>query len=312
MSERCFRACQTRSMEQSQDRDPSLGTLVGIVLPTLFASTVTPAEGTDEALSKTSLEWQKMGRWADMAEMHGALKGVDKGRFTELIGRIASAGEQLGLAHTASRDARGWLLESDPQPKHGVGARALAEVTGYYSISAAHGMANVSIRTLLLNADTAATVNNAYPKAKGFTPFANNRDAWQPLNSNVITNLEAAADATGEDSVSSLIDTLRNLIEDPRWKALAGRRDIDFHRWRPQSIEGGVNQGSPWETLPDGTMQMSVYANSTYSVPDPRPLVQEAIDGLTALGDTMGRWLELWPEALRSLGVPLFKADTDD
>lgn len=299
-------------MAQSKGPDHTTGTLVGIVLPTLFASTVTPANGADEELRKIALDWLRMGHWADLAEVHGALNGVDKGRFTELIGRIASAGEQLGLADTASRDARGWLLDSDPQAKHGVGARALAEVTGYYSISAAHGLVNVTLRTLLLNTVSAATVNSAYPKGKGFAPFSDNRDVWQPLNSNVVTNLEAASAATGEPTVTSLIDTLRTLIDDTRWKAVAGRRDVDFHRWRPQSIEGGVNQASPWESLPDGTMQMSIYVGSTYPLPDPGPLVQEAIDGLIALGDAMGTWLALWPEALRSLGVPVFRTGADD
>lgn len=283
------------------------GTLVGIVLPTLFAGTIEPATGDDEHLGKVALEWQKMSIWADVAEGHGALHGIDNGRFTELIGRIASAGEQLGVADTVSRDARAWLAEPDPQPKHGVAARALAEITGYYAISAAHGLVNVSLRTLLLNSTSAALVNTAYAKAKGFAPFSTDRDAWQPLNANVVTRLEAAAVATGEASASSLIGVLRTLIDNPQWKALAGRRDIDFHRWRPQSIEGGVTQANPWQTLPDGTTQLTVYAGSTYLVPDPVRLVREAIDGLNVLALAMSEWLELWPESLRDLGVPVFK-----
>lgn len=76
---------------------------------------------------------------------------------------MASAGEQLGLAGTCEQDARRWL---DPDGRRPPGwqmaPRALAEITGYYALGAAHGLANVTLRTLLCDRAAAQVINDAF------------------------------------------------------------------------------------------------------------------------------------------------------
>ena len=99
---------------------------------------------------------------------------------------------------------------------------------------------------------------------------------------------------------------LAELIVDPRWIALDNRRSTDFHRWRPQSVAGGVPQTNPWEPLPNGQHVMTVRVSNGYTVPDDEALVREADHALDALADAMDQWLEQFPLVTRDLGVPLF------
>jgi hypothetical protein len=122
----------------------------------------------------TAIEWQNAGASATFSELYGTLAGAPQGRTSELVGRIASAGEQLGLAWTAEQDARRWLEPGQRRGGWDVAARSLAEVTGYYAMSAGHGLANVTVRTLLLHADSAAVLNEKYRRAKGFVPYDSN------------------------------------------------------------------------------------------------------------------------------------------
>lgn len=86
--------------------------VVAAVLLTLFSGTVNPVTPNDTAIIEAAKQWQMMGTRAGTAEIRGMLNGIPEGRLTEIFGRIASAGEQLGLAMTCSRDANGWLVSS--------------------------------------------------------------------------------------------------------------------------------------------------------------------------------------------------------
>lgn len=94
----------------------------------------------DRRLSKTALAWQANGNDADFAEMSAVVSRSEPGRMHIIIGRIASAGEQLGLAGLAYRDARAWLEKGGAGNDVRFSARALAEVVGYFALSAAHGV----------------------------------------------------------------------------------------------------------------------------------------------------------------------------
>ena len=189
-------------------------------------------------------------------------------------------------------------------------ARALAEMCGYYAISAAHGLINVTLRTLLFFPACAHAINRVkkYKKAKGFPPFSRATAAWVPFNGNEVDLLRPAASAANDERVTTWFEIVDALAEDPSWKALTMRRHEDFHRWRPQSISGGVAPQDPWEYGP-GFASLSWYASSQYQPLDPSVLVAEAQQGLEVLGNAMGDWMGTWPAALKALGCPMFKVN---
>lgn len=285
------------------------GRLVAIVLPTLFAGPATDASVRDKRIIETAQEWQKMSVWAHMVEIHGMTHGIPEGRLTETIGRMAATGEQLGLASTCSRDARRWLAQPSDTISGPIAARSLAEITGYYTLSSGHGLANITLRTLLLDVSAAASLNAKYKEAAGFPPFTDDRAAWRPLSHQLVEALRNAAQVVQQPTVSSLVGVLADLVTDPRWIALEARRGADFHRWRPQSIAGGVPQKSPWSQLPHGQRSMTVGISNGFVPPDHEALVTEADDALDALTAAMDEWMALFPSATRDLGVPLFATE---
>ncbi|MGZ0213304.1 MAG: hypothetical protein ACKVI4_12610 [Actinomycetales bacterium] len=279
--------------------------VVAVVPQTLFAGPATPPRPRDEHIIEVSRETQKLGVHAVFFELHGANHGLPRGRLSEVLGRAASAGEQLGLASATSRDAHRWLAQSDQSLIQQVASRALAEITGYYTLSAAHGLGNVTLRALLTNKVSAAVVNEMYPRAQGFMPFSDNREAWVVLGARLVKTIEAAAATVGGADISALVNAVVSLQSDPRWTALEQRRGIDFHRWRPQSIDGGVRTQNPWQDLGNG--QFSISTPQDNIVPDHEALVREADEALDALAEAMDKWQEALPMAMRDLGVPIFK-----
>ncbi|WP_147261956.1 hypothetical protein [Blastococcus sp. TF02A-26] len=283
--------------------------VVSLVLATLFSG-VQPDPWPDPhpLAVRTALEWQQVGTHAVFAELHGTTHGLPRGRLAELIGRIASTGEQLGLSWTCEQDMRRWLApDAQERDSWAVPARALAEITGYYAISAGHGVANVTLRSLLVQPEAAAVINQDkdLKRAKGFDPFSTVPAAWVPLNEKVATVLLNAA--AGRGAAQEMAELVVALTRDARWVALTNRRHVDFHRWRPQSVSGGVATSNPWESTDTGSYSLTMYGRSQHEPPNTSELIAEASDGLEALAECMERWLDVWPSAIRDLGVPLFK-----
>jgi len=290
---------------------PDGAQLVAIVLDTMYCNTKVARSVHDNELADTALQWQRFGRLASALEMHGAMHGVENGRMTEFAGRIASAGEQLGLAATASRDAKRWLDSERASTGWMVAARATTEISGYFAISAAHGLANVTLRMLMFNPTSAAIIKAEHKRAGGFAPFSDARAAWQPINVVVAGTIDVAAASVGKPAVEALAGCVSDLAKDVRWQTLVAHRDVDFHRWRSQTMPGGVAQENPWET--DGeTSSMTVYAQSTHEVPDPEHLARDSDEGLEALSIAMRGWMAKLPEALRDLGVPALEIPESD
>ena len=167
---------------------------------------------------------------------------------------------------------------------------------------------NVTLRTLLLSPVSADAINQVpkYKQAGGFPPFSTTIDAWRSFNETEVHRLKPAVEAADDASVSKWFAIVAGLAEDGRWLALTSRRHEDFHRWRPQSISGGVVTKNPWETG-DGFASLSF--PSVYEPLDPFMLVTEAQEGLEALGNAMSDWMGTWPSALKALGCPIFKVN---
>ena len=220
-------------------------------------------------VQRTAMDWQEIGAHAQWAELLGATSGAVEGRMA---------------------------------------TRALAEMCGYYLLAAAHGLGNVTVRTLMLSGPAATALKIKVPEAKGFPPFSEDRAAWPPLNSRLAAAAKDAAVATGEGAAVDLAQVVVDLLAAPRWTALVSRRDTDYHRWRPQGLpSGGVPQRSLWDRTQPGTRTLSGRA-LFYDPVDHKALCRVAGDALDELDTAMRKWLEMWPGALTACGAPLFKS----
>ncbi|GAA1795121.1 hypothetical protein GCM10009682_16060 [Luedemannella flava] len=264
---------------------------------------------TREAVLDTALEWQKRGVLASFVEVKAtSMFGVGKNLAHELVGCVAAAGEQLGLAWTSEQDSERWRGSS--ASGRDMTMRALADIRAHFSLGAAHGMANATLRTLLLSKipGDAVVAADKSKQIKRNPAFSSDRAAWPTFNARLVTALEAGVSASGQQSVADLVKCLRDLRDDSRFQALEDRRGMDYHRWRPQSLPAGrgVPQSTLWTVAVDTA---SIGIGGDYPadpLADAEIVSGVATDGMDAVAEAMQRWLDEWPAALKGLGADLF------
>ncbi|MEN2741671.1 hypothetical protein ABCS02_28125 [Microbacterium sp. X-17] len=254
---------------------------------------------------------QGVGWQAPLAEFQATMKGVPRGLGHALLSRIAATGEQLSLAWTALSDARRWLQPGVDASTAAMGGRALAETAGYFMIAAGHGLANATLRVLLLN-------ENAREAAGGISgiivgdPFTTETRGWISLERDAARKLRRYARAAGGDDALRLAEAVGELAKDPAWRELIDTRRRDFHQLRPQSVSGGVNPHNPWK--PNGKEGSVVLRVTTRPTMEPIPaadaiaIADAALEAITTAAET---WLEVWPYAQADVGVPMHKLDRD-
>ena len=303
------------SPDNKNAEEPADTRLASMILRTFAppAQAGTLAEPTRREIAETAHEWQQVGAWADSLELHGSTLGLPADTMHELAGCVAAAGEQLGLAWTGEQDAQGWqTANSDGKP---MAVRALADIRAHFSLGAAHGMGNATLRTLFLARGASDAVTQANRHFRPYPPFSDDREAWPTFNASLVRALEAGAVATNEARVIDHVAVLRMLVDDPRYTSLVERRGMDFHRWRPQGLPGGsgVPQASLWKKS-DGTRVLSFGGGfPPDALADPDLVSAIATNGMDAIAETMKLWLDRWPDAMAALGVKVWKtSDGDD
>lgn len=290
--------------EQGSPDDPQAGATLTALVPLSLScpDVIYRPEDREHPLAETSVSFQDLGSSVWMPEMHGMLNGQAPGRVAEILGIAAGAGEQLGLAYACTLDARRWLAHpTDDEPKNLLSARAFAEMANYYVLGAGHALFNSTSRLLAMDPACAAKL-----KLTPFDPNPNPHKAWPSFNSKTVETLEKILDGRQLPLTKSLVQLLRDLVDDARWMALVDRRHTGYHRWRPQSVEGGAATTSPWKQGADGRLVMEISSSSGHVPLDSQLLVDEARAGLDALGEAMAQWLELMPATFAELGVPAF------
>lgn len=283
-------------MTSDSDRIPELekGDLVAPV--SLSSGTLVGENELDRRVRKVSVEYQRVGLDAGFAEMQSVVNGIEQNRATELVGRIAAAGEQLVLAGAAFRDARSWQFRGEPTAA--VAGRALAEMVAYFAYGAAHGIINATARLFAMERRSRELFKQG-AKGKfsndGFPPFGTKPGHWISFNSN---NIESIGNATGHHPEAlHLLEVLRDLNADKLWTAMIDRRHNDFRRWRPQSSSAGVAPESQWCDAGEEVQALVIRDGNVYS---PEPLgtfVAEAELGLETLTTAMKAWIMLYPAA---------------
>lgn len=242
-------------------------------------------------------------------QWNGARWATD--RVTEIMGRIGASGEQIALALAASRDARRWPTEREPgvpaPPEEVMAVRAHAEMVTYWALGAAHGLGNVLLRMLWLHTDARPIIEAAYPKAKSFPPFSEDRNAWEALGSRLITNAQKAASAAGPSPVDEIVAALDDLVQDPRWDGLMQIRGVNFHQWRPQTVGGGTPKHSMVKQDAAGRDMITVGTRPTNVAPNHELAIAAADDGLDALVEAAIRVDQNVFEGLNDMvGVEIF------
>ncbi|MEJ1816066.1 hypothetical protein [Clavibacter michiganensis] len=292
------------------DQEPPNSKLSSAVIGTLFpGDSGQPFTNADQEQLSVSQDWQMLGALYEFAELHGVTKGLPNGYLADLLGRAGAGGEQLGLAFAARRDSEVWR-HTTPEPKQearrNIAGRAMAEASGLWALSAGHAATNVVARVVRIHKGS-----TRLDKDLNWTglpvPFDHGRFANLSLNFATVKHIRRAAATTGESDLAALVEPLSLLARSPAWLALVARRDIGYHRLRPQSIEGGVPSQSPWVTdESSGTLTLSVSTFSNYVPPALEDIVDEAVAGYDALSSSMRKIRDRLPAAMRAAGVPLW------
>lgn len=287
---------------------PSESVTIGAVIATFFPDGGKPIDEADIGRFQVSLKWQNLTLVAQLAEVRGIMAGMPIGYMAELFGRAAAAGEQLGLALTAVRDAevwRGTVPEPGQENMRLLAGRALAEASGLWSVSAGHALVNVVAR--VVRAHRSSTHLDKKFKWEGPPePNVTSRHSNLSLNAETVKALRRAALETEETPIRAFVEPLVHLVNSSAWEALTLRRDVGYHRWRPQSIEGGALTRSPWVDEGRGTMSLSLGTSSGHVPPTVEDLVAESRDGHNALSSAMNAILAKLPEALKSADIGLW------
>lgn len=269
-----------------------------------------PFTDADRARAMVPHDWQMLGTQYQWAELLGVGRGLPHGYFADLLGRAAAAGEQLGIAFAALRDAEVWRdTATDPtsESHRSIAGRAIAEASGLWAVSAGHAAVNVVARVVRIH-DNAMGLDKKLGWSGPPTPFDAGRLANLSLNPETVKPIMAAARRTDEATLVELVSPLVALTKSAAWTALVARRDAGYHRLRPQSIAGGVPPENPWEAdQTAGTLRLSVSTFSRYLPPVLEDVVSETQAGYDALSSAMRDVHDCLPAALSAAGTPIWR-----
>lgn len=229
--------------DQSAAQEAAERQIVGLIPRRLGPEAPGPVPDHMRSALMLSLEWQKIGAYAEFWEAAGA----EENRLYELAGCRAGIGEQVGLACTAERDYLGWermVLEGAEAVEAEMAKRALAEVVAHYVLGAGHGLFNLAARTVALD----QTLKDDLRSKLGtdFPPLSERRGDWPPATK--ATTLQRVARSSAIPEIRSVVDPVVALVTSDKWKRLNNARGADFHRWRVQTDGiAGVAKQSPWK-----------------------------------------------------------------
>lgn len=284
--------------------------LVGVAPARLAAPTrrsrepASVADQDHQRVAAQALEWQTFGGQAIFLEMGAATKRADENRMYELVGQMASVGEQIALARAAGVEVALWREVRDatePDAEHEMSMRAMAEAQCLFVIGTGHALANVAVRALCLDRKLRAELAKKFAgrgASPTFEPFSERPRDWVSMNRESSRRIRAVAKASGAQEIMKLIEPVAAVGLGKAWCKLVARRGEDFHRWRPQThgIEG-VPRRSPWKR--DGEARVLALGHRTYTdaVGRADETANLADDVMLMLAVSMEAFMSRWSDA---------------
>lgn len=262
---------------------------------------------------KQALDWQGTAGHAVFWEIGAEAPERGEGRVYALAGQMASAGEQLSLAHAAAVEVALWRevrKKADPDAAHEMCMRAMAETQSLFVMGTGHALANVAVRALALNQGLRADLIKKFQRGSSsltLQPFSQERDDWVSLNASTCKTIRAVAQSSQVQEVIQLVKPVVDFGLGQSWQNLSERRGEDFHRWRPQTHGvQGLPRTSPW--VRTGRSQVLNLGHPTYY--EACGLADEtarlATEAMMDLALSMEAFMEGWPVGSGHLGGPKF------
>lgn len=280
--------------------------LIGVVPATISAPReyIQPSE-IFEAGSQVSLDWQGMAGSATFWEMGAVIAGAERNRAQELIGLMASTGEQLAVALGAHNEVEGWRafrLKNEPDPAHEMSMRGLLETQAYFVLGASHALVNTTLRALAFSPQIRTRLN------RGYAPFSVEREDWASITPERSEKLSNLADEDGRPEVKELVQPATRLGSSHAIAQLLAFRATSFHQWRPQShgIQG-VPRTSLWERR-DNSLSISIGHSGTSRGRESAEAEAGLVDAaMVKLIDEMGTFKTSMPSLIGAIGGPRFR-----
>ena len=274
------------------------------------------ADENHERVAKQAGEWQQTAGNARSWELGAVVRGTDRDRCYELVGLMASAGEQLALAHAAAVEVALWRdvrEKAEPDPAHEMSMRAMAEAQSLFVIGTGHGLANLTVRALCLDRKLRADLIKRFThvgSSPNFGPFSEKPVDWLSMNAKTCKKIRAVAKASAAQEVIKLVEPVATLGKGQPWRDLVARRGEDFHRWRPQShgIEG-VPRTSPWKQKDKSQVLKLGHPPYEETAKRADETARVATEAMLELARSMEAFMDRWPAASGHLGGPRFKLD---
>lgn len=268
-------------------------------------------------VANESMRWQQISQHGAQAEMWAFPGPFNRGRnrrkyrpprepnrLVELHGLMGAIGEQLGLAYAAEQDVQRLRSTSGNRDEvhQRLVQRAVAETAVHFLLGAAHSLANLVLRLLLLNSEAASTLNRQHPRADAYPPGSDDRHAWVTLNTRTVRELRVAAGEGSNRFLMEAVNILDDLQTSDTFRDLDSRRGMDYHRRRPQSVPH-TSPRTGTVTHQSGTTTISMVAARLEPEADADQVYAMAVDALTVLRRHMNRLRVVMPKAIRAEGI---------
>ena len=261
------------------------------------------AQAASAELAAYPMPFRRIERWNGVEHVIESGSGKpprEQNRILEIHGLMGAIGEQVGMAWVAEQDAQRLRMTADHRDELTLRLmlRAHSELVGHFVLGATHSLANLILRLLLLNVDAAKSLEVAY-QVRRFAPGSDDRKVWPTFGPSMAQRLRRAARASGNEGLVKLAEVISVLRTASAFDDLDGRRGMDYHRRRPQSVAHTAPRSGTVSTR-DGQTTLSMVAPRLEPDASAELVHAVAVAALEAIGDAMREIRRALPDALRS------------
>lgn len=268
------------------------------------------------AAKQAGFDWQQQRSRASWNELVATTSGREVSDWVpEIHGIFGVIGEQILVATEAEIEkavTRGLLagLAVGQDASRAALSRSLrffAEGQANALVVAAHGLANLTLRTLAL--DPAFSVDDykaAQVSKADFVPKSEAKGAWVSLTATTCKTFEAAA-SSYDPTMLALAQDLSAVLVDPAVAHLFALRNVQYHRWRGESpgVTGVNLQGTTMRELLEQGQAVGISSQMLPAYTEGQRSLDEIVaagrDALDALVARLPAFHLAWHAAFRSV-----------